>query len=552
MDVKTFLENLPTIADGPRGVDRLRELVLDLAASGRASEPVDTDIALSIPGMVTAPDRPSHLPAHWEWATLGTIGPVGERATADGPFGSKLRTKDYVEERGFRVLRLGNIGVARFKDTDQTYISEAHFDSLSGYHLHAGDILVASLGNPSGRACLVPTHALPALNKADCFRVRPHPDVDPAYLVAVLNSPAALARAADLNRGDTRGRITLTHLKQVPVPLPPRAEQERIVAKVEELTALCDELERCRVRRRGVATRLRDSMLHALTEADTVDDLQTAWTQVSANWPALSGDPLDVAALRRTVLQLAVRGRLVAQAGGASSASAELEMLRTKEASTDTRRQPAVASASRPDTVIPAGWAWVTVDDLFLVSGGLQKTPRRQPSKNHFPYLRVANVQRGRLDLDQVERFELYDGELERLRLNPGDLLIVEGNGSETEIGRCARWNGEIDDCVHQNHLIRCRPLLPDVEHYLLLFLNSPAGMATMKRLAVTTSGLYNLSVAKIRAIDVPLPPLEEQGRIRDRVERLAALCDDLEHRVDYRQQVQDRLARSAMASVAS
>ena len=61
----------------------------------------------------------------------------------------------------------------------------------------------------------------------------------------------------------------------------------------------------------------------------------------------------------------------------------------------------------------------------------------------------VANVQRGHLNLEEIEEFELFSGELDRYRLEPGDLLVVEGNGSESEIGRCARWSGEIDECVH-------------------------------------------------------------------------------------------------------
>ena len=103
--------------------------------------------------------------------------------------------------------------------------------------------------------------------------------------------------------------------------------------------------------------------------------------------------------------------------------------------------------------------------------------------KNHFPYLRVGTVQRGKLDLSRIERFELFDGELDRWRLKPGDLLIVEGNGSEDEIGRCAEWRGEIPDCVHQNHIIRCRPIDPRLGDFTLRFLNSPDGIAEMKRL---------------------------------------------------------------------
>ncbi len=215
------------------------------------------------------------------------------------------------------------------------------------------------------------------------------------------------------------------------------------------------------------------------------------------------------------------------------------------------RKQPAVTEVL-PTTSLPAGWTWTTVDDLFLVTGGIQKSPKRRPTRHHFPYLRVANVQRDRLDLTQIERFELADGELERLRLEPGDLLVVEGNGSESEIGRCARWNGEIENCVHQNHLIRCRPMLPGIEHYLLMFLNSPAGMATMKRLAVTTSGLYNLSVAKIRAISFPLPPMAEQVRIRETVDSLLQGVRSLEASLQAKGLAREAFADAAAAALSA
>jgi type I restriction enzyme S subunit len=201
---------------------------------------------------------------------------------------------------------------------------------------------------------------------------------------------------------------------------------------------------------------------------------------------------------------------------------------------------------------VPDGWEWTQIDDCFLVTGGIQKSGKRRPAGNSFPYLRVANVQRGRLDLAEIAEFELFNGELERYQLEPGDLLVVEGNGSESEIGRCARWSGEIDHCVHQNHLIRCRPLDNDLEAFTLLYLNSSIGTAVMRRLAVTTSGLYNLSVGKIRAISMPLPPREEQQRIASRVWELMSLCDSLERALAKKSQAGEALAGTTRILVSS
>ncbi len=132
---------------------------------------------------------------------------------------------------------------------------------------------------------------------------------------------------------------------------------------------------------------------------------------------------------------------------------------------------------------LPGGWCWATIDEIAQVHGGIQKQPKRAPKQNAFPYLRVANVLRGRLDLSEIELMELFGNELETLRLQPGDLLIVEGNGSVTEIGRSAVWKGQIPDCVHQNHIIRVR-LLGGCPEYVDYFWNSPRGTRQVMSLA--------------------------------------------------------------------
>lgn len=161
---------------------------------------------------------------------------------------------------------------------------------------------------------------------------------------------------------------------------------------------------------------------------------------------------------------------------------------------------------------LPAGWVWSTLGDVADVVGGIQKSPKRRPALNAFPMLRVANVGNGSLDLHEVHDIELFEGELERFRLAPGDVLIVEGNGSISQVGRAAIWNGSIADCVHQNHLIRARPKI--VPAYLAYWLASPGGRTRIEELASSTSGLYVLSGSKVRRLPIPVAPLAEQSRI--------------------------------------
>ena len=152
------------------------------------------------------------------------------------------------------------------------------------------------------------------------------------------------------------------------------------------------------------------------------------------------------------------------------------------------------------------------LDVDFDIVSGIQKTPSRVPKNNPVPYLTVANVFRDRIDLSEVRYFEVSDAEVEKLKLIEKDILVVEGNGSGNEIGRCAMWRNEIPVCVHQNQIIRLRKKTDSVlPEYVLLYLNSSEGKEIMKEKAKTTAGLYNLSAGKIKTISVPYPPLNYQ-----------------------------------------
>ncbi|MEU3325714.1 restriction endonuclease subunit S [Streptomyces albus] len=163
-----------------------------------------------------------------------------------------------------------------------------------------------------------------------------------------------------------------------------------------------------------------------------------------------------------------------------------------------------------------------TVGSVSDVSGGIQKQKKRLPLNNIYPFLRVANIARGALDLSEIHQIELFDGELDRHKLEPGDLLVVEGNGSPDQIGRAATWHGEISDTVHQNHLIRVRPGPSVVPRYLELIWNAPVVIDQLRQVARSTSGLYTLSTSKVKSVRIPVPTPEEQ-------QRLAAWADELE-----------------------
>lgn len=352
--------------------------------------------------------------------------PLGQLALKlqDGPFGSNLKSSHYVED-GVRVIRLQNIGAGNFDDRDRAYIAPDHFAKLIKHECRPGDVLIATLGDPILRATVLPDSLPVALNKADCIQLRCDPKKAwPQYVTHFLNSRRAQAQAAGFAHGQTRPRINLSQLRELPIPLPPVTEQRRIAAVLDSAMAL-------RIERRRSLSKLR-LLPHALF--------------------------VDLFA------------------GNAACAA--------------------------------------NMSDVADVQGGLQVTSKRAQYPLEVPYLRVANVHRGALDLSEVKSLRVTPAELTRTRLNAGDLLVVEGHGNREEIGRVAKWDGSVDPCVHQNHLIRVRcdesRVLP---RYAEAYLNSSSGRRTLLRAANTTSGLNTISTSDVRSIQLPLPALSDQQR---------------------------------------
>ncbi len=156
------------------------------------------------------------------------------------------------------------------------------------------------------------------------------------------------------------------------------------------------------------------------------------------------------------------------------------------------------------------------LEDIADIQGGITKNKKREAMKLQLPYLRVANILPNELDLTEVKTIGLTEQEYEAVRLISGDLLIVEGNGSDTQIGRSAIWNGQIDPCVHQNHLIRVRLGDEALPLYVQTFLSSSEGRRQIMAKAVNTSGLHTLSTRKIRSIEIPVPPFSLQREFAD------------------------------------
>ncbi|MDL2233304.1 restriction endonuclease subunit S [Ruminococcaceae bacterium OttesenSCG-928-L11] len=152
------------------------------------------------------------------------------------------------------------------------------------------------------------------------------------------------------------------------------------------------------------------------------------------------------------------------------------------------------------------------LSDIAVVIGGLTKNSSQKVQGKSYPFLRVANVYSNDFDLTEMHNITVDDNKVNRVLLNKGDLLFVEGNGSPTQIGRVAVWDGQIQPCVHQNHLIKVRFAHKINPIYAMHYFMSPLGRKQIVRLASSTSGLYTLNLKKIGSLELPIPPLNLQN----------------------------------------
>ncbi|MEQ1807594.1 MAG: restriction endonuclease subunit S, partial [Burkholderiaceae bacterium] len=219
------------------------------------------------------------------------------------------------------------------------------------------------------------------------------------------------------------------------------------------------------------------------------------------------------------------------------------------------RGQAAVAPLDEGDVpfVLPGSWAWARFGDVADISGGVtlgRKGTLLNPLS--LPYLRVANVQRGKLNLTlEVKTVEIAASELPRFQLKAGDLLTTEG-GDWDKVGRTCIWNGEIAMCLHQNHVFRARGRTAQwLPQWGQLYLNSADARAYFAASAKQTTNLASINMTQLRHCPFPLPPLPEQHRIVARVEELRGLCADLRQRLTQARETQSRLADALVAEVA-
>ena len=344
------------------------------------------------------------------------------------------------------------------------------------------------------------------------------------WMLHFLGSKAGRLQIETLASGNQESmrNIGQERLGQILVPLPPQAEQARIVAKLEELLSELDagvaELKAAQAKLK----QYRQSLLKAAVEGA----LTAEWR--ARNPPQETGTELLARILRERRARWEVR---------------QLAKFKAKGTAPPKDWQAKYPEPVKPDDSalpeLPGHWCWTSLDTLGELASGVAKGSKTKPGEvlREVPYLRVANVQRGRLDLDEVKTILATERDIAELSLVAGDVLFNEG-GDRDKLGRGWVWSGEVPECIHQNHVFRMRPVLPDIAPDFVSHHGNTFGRRWFESVGKQTTNLASINLSILRSFPVPVPPADEQREIVALVQEQLAVVQEQEIAVDRGQRL--------------
>jgi type I restriction enzyme S subunit len=382
------------------------------------------------------------------WTPLGLVAASRQDSFVDGPFGSNLKSSEYVSE-GVRLIQLQNIGDGVWIDGNEKYISDVKFQTLKRHGAVPGDIAIAKMAEPVARACVLPAVAGQFVVVADCIKLCPDQDRhDSKFITYAINSATTRAAAERKSTGTTRLRINLSVLKTVEVWTPPLLEQRRIAEVLDTVDVTIRKAEQLIAK----LQRAQQGLLHDLLTRG-VDD------------------------------------------------NGELR---------DPERHPEQFKDSALGR-IPVAWRIYQLHELADIRSGIAKNSNRAVSNPvEVHYLRVANVQDGYLDLTEMSTLVVSQDEVEKYSVLPGDVLMNEG-GDLDKLGRGTIWNGEYCPCIHQNHVfvVRCEPTL--APRFLNIWTGSKYARSYFMEAGKQTTNLASINKSALGRLPVILPSSSEQ-----------------------------------------
>lgn len=543
------------------GIKKLRELILELAVRGKLvpQDPNDEPASVLLKRIaaekaelvkqgkikkqkplpeISEEEKPFELPEGWEWVRLEDVTDnihYGYTASADVTKKVKLlRITDIQDDK----VIWRNVPGCEIKDSD-----------IEQYQLQPNDIVIARTGGTVGKSYLVDDLQYIAVFASYLIRLKYIKFTNANYTKIFLGSQLYWLQLYNGVTGTGQPNVNGNTLKKMFFPLPPSSEQNKICSRVQTLLNLCDQLEQHSLTSLGAYQQLVETLLTTLTDSQNADELAENWARISEHFDTLFTTEASIDALKQTILQLAVMGKLVPQDPNDEPASELLKRIAQEKAQLvkdgKIKKQkplPPISDEEKPFE-LPDGWEWCLFEDVVDIQSGITKGRNLANRKLiSIPYLRVANVQRGYLDLSEVKEIDIPEEEKDKYHVIKGDLLITEGGDWDT-VGRTTVWCHDWY-IANQNHVFKGRIIGQDIDPYWLeTYMNSPYSRDYFASASKQTTNLASINKTQLRGCPVAIPPSSEADKIMIKLNDFNELCEKLKLKIKSAQQTQLHLA---------
>lgn len=522
MNIELLLENFELLLDSSDKIAPLNEAILNLAVRGKL-----------------VPQGPNDEPAPE---------PLGKYVEVVG--GYAFKSVEYVSE-GIPVIRISDFSDEQIDLSKVKYYKES--SELERYELKEGDIIIAMTGGTIGKLAIVQARLgklylnqrvgkLSVINEdASCKEY--------IYWIA----RGVQGRIKNLGYGGAQPNVSNKQLEAMMFPFPPLNEQRRIVARIESLLDKTRQIEAQLKESEQEIIKLNESAINHLLEAENDHQLQESWQFIHDNFDLLYSDVRNIAPLRQAILQLAVRGKLVPQDPNDEPASELLEKIKAekkiKEKKIKSEKPLPPINEDEIPYELPHRWKWVRLEDITkLITKG--SSPNWQginyvEKETGILFITSENVGNYKLLLDKSKYVEPKFNTIQaRSILEKGDILM---NIVGASIGRTALFNLDLQD-VNINQAVCIIRMVNDLvdRAYLLYFFNSPICLEYMYDKQVDMAR-QNLSMTNVAKFLIPLPPLNEQKRIVEKVDKLMTLCNELEAQLAKSREESEKLIRAVL-----
>lgn len=522
-------EHLPLIAAAPDGIQKLRGLIFELAIRGKLLSQDQNYETVDLPLDETREiTTPFPIPGDWTWVPLKEVATkitdgehISPKKTLDGMM---LLTAKHVLEKGVSLANPQYVSVE-----DGLKFRERCAPSI-------GDVLICSRGT-IGRCCVVNTDALFCL-MGSVILVRPESKLVPGYLNVFLKSDVGQKFIRGITKGMAVNALYLKDIRQCLIPLPPLATQHQIVAKVDELMALCDRLESEQNDSATAHAQLVETLLGSLTQSTDASDFEANWKRIAEHFDMLFTTESSIDILKQTIMQLAIMGKLVPQVSTDEPVAALL--MRLANGSEKTKSILEVSVDEHPFAT-PDSWAWGRVATLGKTQTGT--TPSKsQPGLfgTDYPFIKPGDISvAGSMNYDNEGLSS--EGATSSGRLaDPNSILMV----CIGTIGKC----GQIDRHCSFNQQINSVTPMEGTSDFALIALRSPYFQnEAWHRSSSTTLSILNKG--KWESIPIPIPPLPEQIRIASRVDELFQKLEQLRCQITQQLALTSGLTNQLLAS---